>query len=133
MRIRTFFKKIAACTLSAAVLLSPASALGADIQTDMNSFPTRRSSDLIQNLLQVKQKISMVLRLTQIWKLFIRISHSELMTKTIVLRMSLMQVCGFSHSLKAMAMRFLHMILLILTLQEPTILSLSQVSLTRQS
>ena len=37
MRIRTFFKKIAACTLSAAVLLSPASALGADIQTDMTS------------------------------------------------------------------------------------------------
>lgn len=75
----------------------------------------------------------MVLRLTQIWKLFIRISHSELMTKTIVLKMSLMQVCGFSHSLKVMAMRFLHMILLILTLQEPTILSQSQVSPTRQS
>ena len=37
MRIRTFFKKIAVCTLSAAVLLSPASALGADIQTDMTS------------------------------------------------------------------------------------------------
>ena len=128
MRIRTFFKKIAVCTLSAAILLSPASALGADIQTDMTSADHK-----IQNLLQVKQKISMVLRLTQIWKLFIRISHSELMTKTIVLRMSLMQVCGFSHSLKAMAMRFLHMILLILTLQEPTILSLNQVNLTRQS
>ena len=37
MRIRTFFKKIVACTLSAAILLSPASALGADIQTDMTS------------------------------------------------------------------------------------------------
>ena len=37
MRIRTFFKKIAVCTLSAAILLSPASALGADIQTDMTS------------------------------------------------------------------------------------------------
>ena len=37
MRIRTFFKKIAVCTLSAAVLLSPASVLGADIQTDMTS------------------------------------------------------------------------------------------------
>ena len=37
MRIRTFFKKIAVCTLSAAVLLSPASAFGADIQTDMTS------------------------------------------------------------------------------------------------
>ena len=37
MRIRTFFKKIVVCTLSAAILLSPASALGADIQTDMTS------------------------------------------------------------------------------------------------
>lgn len=128
MRIRTFFKKIAACTLSAAVLLSPASALGADIQTDMTSAESQDTESAASETEDLY-----VLRLTQIWKLFIRISHSELMTKTIVLRMSLMQVCGFSHSLKAMAMRFLHMILLILTLQEPTILSLSQVNLTRQS
>ena len=128
MRIRTFFKKIAVCTLSAAILLSPASALGADIQTDMTSAESQDTESAASETEDLY-----VLRLTQIWKLFIRISHSELMTKTIVLRMSLMQVCGFSHSLKAMAMRFLHMILLILTLQEPTILSLNQVNLTRQS
>ena len=128
MRIRTFFKKIAVCTLSAAVLLSPASAFGADIQTDMTSAESQDTESAAS-----ETEIYMVLRLTQIWKLFIRISHSELMTKTIVLKMSLMQVCGFSHSLKAMAMRFPRMILLILTLQEPTILSLNQVSLTRQS
>ena len=99
MRIRTFFKKIVACTLSAAVLLSPASALGADIQTDMTSAEsqdTESAANETEDLYGVEET---TINLDAIYQNFPVVNDR----KTIVLRMSLMQVCGFSHSLKAMA------------------------------
>ena len=129
MRIRTFFKKIAVCTLSAAVLLSPASAFGADIQTDMTSAEsqdTESAASETEDLYGVEAYAN----LEAIYQNFPqRINdennRSENVTNAGLWIQSQLESYGYE-------VYYLRMILLILTLQEPTILSQSQVSPTRQ-